>query len=728
MFKEKIIQRHVENLIKKEGFFEAIHGVESADASMYSIENESFIPNFPIDYLMRKRCLEAAEHVLGQLSSLQIVSASANNISLHVGERLFPDVICCDVESGSLVLIEIKRSKKTERETATEILAYEHEVRNHFPFLSNLDICHVIIASNFDSLLDHSVAGMITWGGKQILCLRASYKGGKLDLSVHIPNVWTSIGQKPIPEVALVTVDLYLYPLLEKENPSPRDILRVAETALNLFARDGDRYQSHGFVMLWQDLLQSRENKDRLALTIGFINPYHFMGSALASNFVKAGRTKLVDYISKALTDFNICPTDSVLGMVCKQGKSILEEVSDPCWETFSTWQEIRTPILDPNARMQGLHYRALPIQFEFWGAIGDFARQYITMPAVRQSFNPLIGKRKLDWRDPIIAIEILDRLIGSEVVKNGRFTCSAMFWVGIELGSFATIVSTIQHNTEEGLSAGNMPALLTWYGASFASAMREFGFRWESIVDDMPAPPTVKVSEEGLAKVEEITALANWICAVFLEGNDLHQNSFNIGLQAHALLNPYFVTGVDEETAYSVNKSIVDYGRAALNCGAKYYNEALKSGYEITELQRALESFGVKRNTRGFNISRFDEVTDSQIIESLTTHIIDIFDRVSHPVAHHLASIAKVEVDWEWMKSQAKEMRLKGWHPAVLLTGDGGFSVHDAGVIGAMFSYDTETEIIFTNEIGGSMPLTIVTTWDKLMENMGDIEQLFTK
>jgi hypothetical protein len=72
---------------------------------------------------------------------------------------------------AQVIIVELKKSKQTERQAMTELLAYEHEVKNYFPFLSNLDLCFVLVSTEYSPLLEHSVAALTTWESKQILCL-----------------------------------------------------------------------------------------------------------------------------------------------------------------------------------------------------------------------------------------------------------------------------------------------------------------------------------------------------------------------------------------------------------------------------------------------------------------------------------------------------------------------------------------------------------------------------
>lgn len=717
--KEKVLQEWIEQLVAAESLHEIIEGKDSVDPSTYFHKNENFIPSFPVDFLMRQRCLSAAEHVLGRLIMPEMVSTAATNLSLNRSERLFPDLLLCDMESGSLVLIEIKRSKSTERETATELLAYEHEIRNHYPFLSNLDICHVVIATEFSPLLDHSVAGLVTWNEKQVLCLKASGDEGAIRLEVHIPEVWTSIGQKPIPSESLVTVDLHLYQKSGESVVLPKEIERIADTALNLIARDGDRFNSHGFVMLWEDQQRRSEDLVHYCLTIGMINPYPFTVAAVAGEFIKESHTKLVEYVHRQLEESNICPFDSLLGKICHQAKSLLGEKLDPMWENFSTWESQRVPLMHLDAPMQGIQYRALPLKFEFWGVLGSFARQFITMPAVRGYFDRLISVKNLDWRDPQVAIELLDRLVGLEAVQHGRFPCSAIFKIGNQIASFLSINFTMEQVARAEGDFKNLPAMHMWYGTLLASSLREVLFRYNVTTEELPEPPVFERSENGYIEPESIISLVQWLQGEFLKKSRAHQRCFQIGTKVHGLLNPDFAMGTSMEEKAIITEELAEFGRWVLATSAKQFNESNAADDTLLLISKSLENrFGLKLRNGEFSIGDCQAISSEDIVPALD-EILELIDQITFPLFHPISPVGTMKVDWNWLRQQAQEMRNAGKHPSLVILADGGYGIQDAGIIGSILVHDGEKQILFTIEAGGAVPLTLVTTWEDLVKGI---------
>lgn len=170
-------------LIKSEGLHDAIAGKEALVSIAEGVRQAHFIPSFGIDYTSRLASAEAAEHVLNQLTLLEIISVNMS-ISLTTGEVLRPDILCFNPESRTLVVFEIKRAAETERQTVTELGGYEQELRNLLPFVGDYDICFVVVATEWSTLLNHAVGALNAWSGKRCLALKLSLDAPGKDLSL----------------------------------------------------------------------------------------------------------------------------------------------------------------------------------------------------------------------------------------------------------------------------------------------------------------------------------------------------------------------------------------------------------------------------------------------------------------------------------------------------------------------------------------------------------------
>lgn len=713
---ESELQAHIEHLVDDDSLLDAISAKERADSSMYSHENEAFLPTFPIDFLMRRNALFAAQHVLDRLHVLQPVSTSTSSISLDRSERLFPDLLLCNPERSVLILMELKRSGQTARETITELLAYEHEVRNHLPFLSNLDICHVIVSTEYTPLLDHSIAGLVTWESKQILCLEVSETAGDFALQVHIPSSWTSIGQRPLPADSISTAVLCLYEEDENQGNDERNLLLTANTAVDLIAREADRANSHGFIMLWEDSWYGGMSQTRFNLTIGVVNPYSFVPAAVEAGFLSPSQSPLTDFVMTDERYLELCPDDSVHGRVCEKAIQILKEHCNPMWERFCSWDRDRSPIRTEDAVMLGLNHRAIPLRFEFWGALGDFARQYVTMPAIRKTLDPAIRKYSLDWRHPSVAIELLDRLTGMDLVRGGRFDCKTMFEIGLATGAFLSIAGTAADTENDDLK--NLPASFAWYGATFGCAAKEIALRWMSTPDMPTKPPTVRFAcEKGSPTVDDVQSLIKWICNHFCEDSGVHKTCFQVGLQAVYVLDPYFATSIGEEGRQSVVPTLVEFGRAVVGRAVDEANDEGVAEDIRDNLRQVLKRDFPQIVVRGrLQQDGIDEIPEEDLIAGLSGPLFELLDHMCLPLVHSIAGLAPMDIDWQWIRDQVRELRSRGIRNAgVVVAADGTFGAGDLGEEASIITYDADEQVLVLYEVAGNIPMIMAYSWQDL-------------
>ena len=134
-------------------------------------------PQFAIDHLARQNAIQAGAKVLEFLQLLTLLT-SDKNVSIVSGEVLRPDLACINPEQESVVLFELKKTGQTGRQALTELLAYEQEIKNSLPLLSNYDFNFVLVSPEWTPLMDHAVSAAIAWSNRKILCLTPSSYGG----------------------------------------------------------------------------------------------------------------------------------------------------------------------------------------------------------------------------------------------------------------------------------------------------------------------------------------------------------------------------------------------------------------------------------------------------------------------------------------------------------------------------------------------------------------------
>ena len=109
---------------------------------------------------------------MDELIDLEIILAD-KNVSSESKEILRPDIVLFNPDGNyTFVVVELKRNDQTERQAITELLAYQQEIKNACPFISDKDINFVLISKDWSPLLRHSVENINSWTSKSILPLK----------------------------------------------------------------------------------------------------------------------------------------------------------------------------------------------------------------------------------------------------------------------------------------------------------------------------------------------------------------------------------------------------------------------------------------------------------------------------------------------------------------------------------------------------------------------------
>jgi len=709
--RESVIQRWVEKVIKDGQFKEHIKAIEEPKRLLMNMYREDYFPEFPIDYLLRKNSLAAAAHVLDRLGFVEIVSTT-RNISRTKGESLLPDLVLCNPESNHVIVVEIKRSSQTEREAITELLGYEHEIRNHFPFLSNLDICFILISTGFSTLLDHSVSSLLMWGKKQVLCLRLDHSSSPWTFHVHLPGAWEPVGQGVLPENSIPTVQISLYPK-DGDDDQPDLLLPHLITAFDCIVREGDRTESHGFLMLWKDAFWKGEkgiSQCQWNLTIGVINPFSFLASLSALGLVSEEPTSLFKYY----LNYQYGDLDSITPSSCfaiaKKGYPILQEHWNPHFEGLVNWH---------NAREEILSHRAFPVLIDFWGTLGDYARDYIAHPFVRKHFAPEVAKRGLSWSNPRVGISLLNDLTGHRLFSQGAFTIKDIFKVGVLIGTLMSVYNSLdkKHSCKDNPI---LAAWSIWLESELSSAVHEVAYRYLSS-DLKQAPPTIKIGIEVKRKksIKSLDKFAKWFYKRFLsKHNQYHRDFFMHGIRRHYYFQPFLKKSMEPSMISQCEHELAELSSILLQEIAEDSIKHIKDSPIFEEVLRciATDYLQLKLKKRDINIlprtiSNVDPQAHAELFSTTLIHILDI---LLPPVFHILADMGPVGPDWEWMKQQVNSHRKRGIkNVAVVLTGNGMWAIASIESPIGDVTYP-EDEVLFRNELSGVTTITKV-KWEEL-------------
>ncbi|HTU44980.1 MAG TPA: hypothetical protein VMF91_07955 [Bryobacteraceae bacterium] len=721
MMTEDEIQQALELALVQSDWHKKIAGQEKLATVAAMQSHKFFLPSFPIDYLVRKRLVSAAAHVLTRLNTATVASTSKSNVSLTAPSATFyPDLVLVDEERAQVIIVELKKSKQTERQALTELLAYEHEIRNYVPFLSNLELSFVLVSTEFSPLLEHSIAALTTWESKQILCLKAETTSG-LTLSIHLPEPWAAIGQHALPDNAIPTLTLRLD---SSDNEADSDLLlKLLEPAIQLIAREGDRVRSHGFAMLWLDSWAGRVTASRFCITLGFLNPYVFFPDAIKSGVLATPKTAFGEFLLDDTRRTGLEHAFGSFSAIAEKAVLLLREYSRPNWELPMDWKSLRQ-FSSP------LRHRAIPLSFEFWGSLGEYARELVVHPAARQGFMPELRRRALTWSDRAVAVPLLDQIGGVSLFDAGEFWCSDIYYLGARLGALASACSTLQQDPQ--LLGTNIEALFEWAKLDVVAALREIRYRYVAARELSVPPPTLTLRPADQAGdiIPEIEALANWVNGEFLgPENEVHRRFFSLGLATFQLLDEAFQSESNVALVRSGQQEAISASREFLrSLAADIDNEQLAPGIAAKLKGLLVTAFSIEHAGRPL-ASSVSEAPDDLFLNSFPTAMLAAADELFPSALHELALPASMEVvDWEWLKQQVEKLRLQGVkYPAVQLNPDGAFvtTIVDETKGSLLRPIDEETEVFFINNFSG-FSIGIITTWSELTtgEVLKDVNQ----
>lgn len=717
--RESVVAAWLFDLISSGQLSDAIKGTDAIELVVEAANQPNHLPAFSIDRLSRLSSAQAAKFVLGQLGLLEIVSFDTS-ISMATGEVLRPDIIAYNPDSRVVVVFEVKREKGPERQAVSELAGYEHELQNLFPFLSNMEVCFVVVARDWSELLQHGVASLTTWSGKQVLALSLDYDAEPRELRCQIVEAWHPTGTVGVPDDAMQCFDLVLYeetdePLVRDNAPPPP----IVQTAISMIARDGDRIRSHGFLMLWRDLADFSGAK--WVLTICALDPgvFHARLQATAQGRI----SQLAKYFSVAEgLSWGSMPNGGY--RVLDGAKKLLSEDYDVLIENHGSWAE----------KIQQHRHRSEPVLFEFWGAPGDFSRSFVSSETVRSSLLSFLPTSKIDWTHPLVAIPTIGYLTGRVPFVRGQVFCEDLFEAGKTLGvllmAFKRARALASEDPDQNDAASTTAARATgafvnWVLPEAVALMAELAQLYRSY-QSMDIPPPA-LSNRPEKSVESVEAIVEWVVDHLIGESEIHGDIFNLGLNlggAFELLESgrlsdetpegfetvcrrairfcHYVTGEMLERIREKHYPKRDIG------SAKAYLEAISS---VTGIQVGPDL-----------IDSFQKLKFPELLVALNL-AVDRLDDLVFPVHHALVPTAPLKVDVEALKNAARHIFQQGdKRPAIIVEVSGDYAVGHLPEEGKFLPplEDVETAVYFLDHrVGFSMAVKM--TWNDIVARFGE-------
>ncbi|WP_211442437.1 hypothetical protein [Collimonas humicola] len=692
-------------LIKTDRLLEAIAETECIRRIAESARQPSYIRTFSIDQVSRLASADAAQTVLTNLEPLEIIAVN-KSISLATGEVLRPDILCFNPESRTLVVFEVKREVFTERQTVTELAGYEHELRNVLPFLGNFDICFVVVAKDWSTLLNHAVANLNAWSAKNCLALKVNTDSQPFRIACHLPEAWHLTGSFGLPPDALQTIDMYLAEETPDagEHEPPRSLI----TAMEVIARAGDRAGSHGFLMLWKDV--NGMGRGRWGMTLCAVDPIA-MHAWCSKHGLPRRQSEVTNYFDTQATDAPAL-VPSVVYRIAKEAFPILNDRYDPEFEGAFSWHE----------KLRQRRVGAVPIRFDFWGKLGEYAREFICNTGVRDRHMPFISHNELDWRDPEVAIPLIDSISGLSPFRGGMIRCSDAFHAGVVLGTHEFVSGNAARSDE---AAIHLEPLLRWSHVEtlhYAVEMHEIYLTAKEVTAPMPT-----ISDRPERRAQAAAELSVWVEKHLIgDEHPVHQLCFRLGRYGATLFNDWFESeGGRLITSEQLTRMIYETKRII---GEVLLPAELRSGHRNLSALLKFRKFLAQHG--GVAVNEADDTAlklvlnafqGDALLEVFVSMVLPAIDEVVPVVAHTVSSMPELDIDWDGLKAGVQAIFDAGhlW-PTVIVSQDG--TVGSGHLVEPMTKWlppitDPGAEVYFLNEQAVAS-IAVKLTWTAIAQH----------
>lgn len=646
---EKHLQEKLIELVKNNALYEAVNNRESSNEALNSGSDENHIPHLSIDDLLKKKYSKSCRRVLESIIDCEIITGDAiKNISLNQKEKLFPDVILFNRETAQIILIENKVSGKTGREAITEIYGYVNEIKNHLPFSSHYDISIIIVSSEFDTLLDHSISSNILSSNISLLCLLPNFYGSQLTFDIHYPKSWTHIGQNNLPQNSLVS---YSWSLDKKKTSTDFEEISIINLAKELIVNNAERHNSSGFLSIWENGMAEFYGS-RYVITIYVINSFSFLPNADLYGFIYRS-SSLSEYLKNYSDDLDGIVHPKSLFNVMDEAISFLEDYYDIRLHSPSEWSKDLTN--DKN------RLERKPILFDSWGMIGDYVRYFYFHPAVRKHYFSKTDDSYRGHLNPIIGLQIINLVTKNTIFNDGHFFADDLFEFGRQLCSFNYACKNAVHAKNETINN----ALLFWSVLDISQSLKEIlfyasntvGIEQEVILDLHLNLDSKKIKSDFRNYNDKFSENFQQL---FLPGDDnwLYRKIFEFGYFYGQYFSNYFSETIPKDDQILIEKDISEFLR-------KFINSAVLSAKNRNSYLNKAEILFMDRHfTKGrFSETSFDkisEIIDRKSNNFMTAIFTDFLQSFAVSLGTPYRELKELfvpnSIDWKWMRESLAE------------------------------------------------------------------------
>lgn len=696
MLSEALIQKKIIQLLKDGEFYGSIDEADIEKIELSVADNDNVLPSFSIDQYIRKRGAASANAALNSLGLLEILT-SDENISNSKRQILRPDIVCINPETQTLVIFELKKSTQTERQALTELLAYEHEVKNILPFLSNYDTTFVLISTEWSVLLQHAAGSAIAWSNKNLLCLRLNLETEKPIFNVVRSDAWTITGTTHFPRHSVSSFTIYLYEI----DPSVSDdeIKYRSSLALEMLSREADRAGLHGFVIASDDL--KGFNDRGIFLTLCAVSPFSFFQHMLSNGQISVKDGRLIGKLSKVISENgHESGISSLLHVAKKFMYPILETFCDPMFENFVEWEYAK----------RELESRALPFEIEFWGLPGDYARSFVIDPAVNKHRSNIFPAGKTHWKAPNTGLLLINNLYEQPFLKDGRFRPSDAFRLGLTIGADAVLRETYKNGQGKGVECFKF-----WHNAEILYYLDELSL-YVNDSNEVAAPSAPLEFNSSVGESVDWDKYIAWVFNDLFDGSKTHSYLFRLGLNMSVSLRAEDFTvrpGCNGFYTSEARSKLCGFLSAIIS-GAKK-EVSLNEGEKKSALKRVADILNLKIDS---NLTETLEGLSLEQVSYVISDVLILADLIVEALLHTFRGISPMDVDWDNLKQGIDSMYERGIkYPAVVLEANGLIGTASFDGIGyALLRPVVNSDVeVYVSDSSSGVQTFYLSTWEKL-------------
>jgi hypothetical protein len=309
-------------------------------------------------------------------------------------KKLKPDFLLFDAETANILVVEIKNTSHATREAGTESSAYANGVKVLFPFLASGDIIHIIISSDWPTLLRNWICYEVIFFNKKLLCLQPVMVDGNIRLEVLQMSALL-VKLNVAPKFYASELEGFHHCLYAKNAQTREKIDNldgyVAEMKYSLqqIRLKAESEGLHGFSFLWKD------RRDQIlapySMTIVNVSPFTDPDFLLYKS-----KSILAKKIIQINEDFEPSSTESAsLYRVVRGSHPFLKNFCNPLSEGFSHWGILHQMMTS---------YADSLIAFQGWGVFGEAFDDKMQCS--------ITSKDKFRVMDPEVGLEVLNSLI----------------------------------------------------------------------------------------------------------------------------------------------------------------------------------------------------------------------------------------------------------------------------------------------------------------------------